>query len=100
MVEWSKELYTDPNTTGLTGQDADLSGDENDTVEGPSTRHRRSASALVGDHQSGRDQRQVGGITSTDSPEQLESLKLMKELVEQGIVMWAFAWRAYAVPIT
>ena len=91
MVEWSKELYTDPNTTGLTGQDAgqdvDLSSDETDSVEGPSTRHRRSASALVGDHQSGRDQRQVGGITSTDSPEQLESLKLKKELVEQGIVM-------------
>lgn len=87
MVEWSKELYTDPNTTGLTGQDVDLSGDESDIIDGPNTRHRRTASAVVGDHQSGRDQRQGVGITSTDSPQQLESLKLKKELVEQGIVM-------------
>ena len=86
MVEWSKELYTDPNTTGLTGQDVDLSGDEGDVSEGPGVKHKRTSSMATGD-QSGRDHRQGAGIASTDSPEQLESLKLKKELMEQGIVM-------------
>ena len=87
MVEWSKELYTDPNTTGLTGQEVDSSSDETDTIDRPTTKHRRTASAAVGEPQSGRDQRQGVGTASTDSPEQFESLKLKKDLVEQGIVM-------------
>jgi Sec7-like guanine-nucleotide exchange factor len=92
MVEWSKELYTDPNSTGLAGLDTDSISGESDMSDGP-MRHRRVASMSMGDGSSGRDHRTSwpqGGNSAASlvSAEQFESLKLKKELMEQGMQLF------------
>ena len=89
MVEWSKEFYTDPSSTGLAGLETDSVSGDSDVSDGP-MRHRRVASMSMGEQPNVRDNRiswpqGVNPAQSLVSPEQFESLKLKKELMEQGM---------------
>ncbi|XP_017786365.1 PREDICTED: brefeldin A-inhibited guanine nucleotide-exchange protein 1, partial [Nicrophorus vespilloides] len=76
MVEWSKDLYVNPNLQSTVGEQ--LAPKENDTTSLKS--HGGSTSSL---HSSGGSS--SGNKEVLDSPEQLEVLKHQKEVWETGI---------------
>ncbi|XP_077109411.1 brefeldin A-inhibited guanine nucleotide-exchange protein 2 [Ranitomeya variabilis] len=85
MVEWSKDLYVNPNHLSNLGQEksTDFEGGENKTPE--ILGHRSSPSSL--------DSTTSSGISSTqssvpDDPEQFEVIKQQKEIIEHGIELF------------
>lgn len=83
MVEWSKDLYVNPNsqtTLGATKSNKDLEPDNNSTTlksHGGSTVSLNSQGSSI-----------IGNKEILDSPEQLEVLKQQKEIWETGINMF------------
>ncbi|XP_062506854.1 brefeldin A-inhibited guanine nucleotide-exchange protein 1-like isoform X3 [Corticium candelabrum] len=117
MVEWSKDIYVNPNTTGMmattietttqssqnvasnqaTGtSDSHLSVDEGDSGmsgSGPSTphTHRRMTSLAGSSFGEGED---LGGSNPSlraalDAPEEFAERKQRKDIIEQGIALFA-----------
>ncbi|XP_063814964.1 brefeldin A-inhibited guanine nucleotide-exchange protein 2 isoform X2 [Pseudophryne corroboree] len=87
MVEWSKDLYVNPNHQSILGQEksSDFESSENKTPE--ISARRSSASSLDSTVSSGI------GSTSTqtsvpDDPEQFEVIKQQKEIIEHGIELF------------
>ncbi|XP_040293303.1 brefeldin A-inhibited guanine nucleotide-exchange protein 2 isoform X2 [Bufo bufo] len=85
MVEWSKDLYVNPNHQSSLGPEktSDFEGGENKTPE--ILPHRSSPSSL--------DSTTSSGISSTqssmpDDPEQFEVMKQQKEIIEHGIELF------------
>ncbi|XP_056404844.1 brefeldin A-inhibited guanine nucleotide-exchange protein 2 isoform X2 [Hyla sarda] len=85
MVEWSKDLYVNPNHQSSLGQEksSDFEGGENKTPE--ILGHRSSPSSL--------DSTASSGISSApssvpDDPEQFEVIKQQKEIIEHGIELF------------
>ncbi|XP_026480645.1 brefeldin A-inhibited guanine nucleotide-exchange protein 1 [Ctenocephalides felis] len=83
MVEWSKDLYVNPNsqtTLGATKSNKDLEPDNNSSTlksHGGSTVSLNSQGSSI-----------IGNKEILDSPEQLEVLKQQKEIWETGINMF------------
>lgn len=84
MVEWSKDLYVSPNTLSNLNQEKKKDVDEpetNSTVE-------RSSLARHGSQNSINSTSTLAPI-GVDKPEQFQSLKHRKELLEEGIKMFS-----------
>ncbi|XP_020383334.1 brefeldin A-inhibited guanine nucleotide-exchange protein 2 isoform X1 [Rhincodon typus] len=84
MVEWSKDLYINPNLQTNLGQEK---SSEQENCEGKhleTTRRRGSTNSFDSTISSG-----IGSISaqtcSADDPEQFEVLKQQKDIIEQGI---------------
>ncbi|KAG9461176.1 hypothetical protein GDO78_017830, partial [Eleutherodactylus coqui] len=85
MVEWSKDLYVNPNHQSNLGQEksSDFEGGENKTPE--ISVPRSSPSSLDSTASSG-----IGSTQSSvpDDPEQFEVIKQQKEIIEHGIELF------------
>ncbi|XP_069808804.1 brefeldin A-inhibited guanine nucleotide-exchange protein 2 isoform X2 [Dendropsophus ebraccatus] len=85
MVEWSKDLYVNPNHQSSLGQEkySDFEGGENKTPE--ILVHRSSPSSLDSSASSG-----ISSAPSSvpDDPEQFEVIKQQKEIIEHGIELF------------
>ncbi|XP_077991507.1 brefeldin A-inhibited guanine nucleotide-exchange protein 1-like [Glandiceps talaboti] len=88
MVEWSKELYVNPAMQTNLGQERtgsrDTSDLDTDSGKGTMTSYG-SVNSLSSNHSANTGSTP---IISTDSPEQFESQKQQKEIIEQGIEMF------------
>ncbi|XP_053309569.1 brefeldin A-inhibited guanine nucleotide-exchange protein 2-like [Spea bombifrons] len=87
MVEWSKDLYVNPNHQSHLGQEknSDVESSENKTPE--ILGRRSSASSLDSTVSSG-----IGSFSTqasvADDPEQCEVIKQQKEIIEHGIELF------------
>ncbi|CAH1254723.1 ARFGEF1 [Branchiostoma lanceolatum] len=79
MVEWSKDLYVNPNLQANLGQEASKDVDT-DSGHGTMARH-------ASDNSLNSSSPSVGSSVH-DNPEQFESLKQQKEIWEQGIELF------------
>ncbi|XP_075702291.1 brefeldin A-inhibited guanine nucleotide-exchange protein 2 isoform X2 [Rhinoderma darwinii] len=86
MVEWSKDLYVNPNHLSNLGQEksSDFEGGENNKTP-EILGHRSSPSSLDSTASSG-----IGSAQSSvpDDPEQFEVIKQQKEIIEHGIELF------------
>ncbi|KAG8441967.1 hypothetical protein GDO86_010953 [Hymenochirus boettgeri] len=84
MVEWSKDLYVNPNSQTTLGQEKPVEQDTNDTKHPETINRYGSLNSLDSTASSG-----IGSystqMSGTDNPEQFEVLKQQKEIIEQGI---------------
>ncbi|CAN2389838.1 Dimerisation and cyclophilin-binding domain of Mon2, partial [Pristimantis euphronides] len=85
MVEWSKDLYVNPNHQSNLGNEksSDFEGGENKTPE--MLGHRSSPSSLDSTASSGMLSLQS---SVPDDPEQFEVIKQQKEIIEHGIELF------------
>lgn len=87
-VEWSKDLYMNPNlqtTLGETTHKTPTSPHENDTIDQQSIKHSGSSLSL---NSAGSINNNSGNREILDFPEELEERKQRKELMETGIEMF------------
>ncbi|XP_041422402.1 brefeldin A-inhibited guanine nucleotide-exchange protein 1 isoform X1 [Xenopus laevis] len=84
MVEWSKDLYVNPNSQTTLGQEKPSEQDTHDTKHPETINRYGSLNSLDSTASSG-----IGSystqMSGTDNPEQFEVLKQQKEIIEQGI---------------
>ncbi|XP_018409728.1 PREDICTED: brefeldin A-inhibited guanine nucleotide-exchange protein 1 isoform X1 [Nanorana parkeri] len=84
MVEWSKDLYVNPNSQSTLGQDKPVEQETNETKHPETINRYGSLNSLDSTTSSG-----IGSystqMSGTDNPEQFEVLKQQKEIIEQGI---------------
>ncbi|KAM3927826.1 brefeldin A-inhibited guanine nucleotide-exchange protein 1 isoform 1-T1 [Leptodactylus fuscus] len=84
MVEWSKDLYVNPNSQTTLGQEKPIEQDTNETKHPETINRYGSLNSLDSTTSSG-----IGSystqMSGTDNPEQFEVLKQQKEIIEQGI---------------
>ena len=97
MVEWSTEHYIDPAGTGLNAvrefrdePQPEREGEEGEGEEVPGRAGRGSSfaslrSAVDGSGGGGEGESLSGSVASMDNPEQIESRKLIKQTVQQGV---------------
>ncbi|XP_069739883.1 brefeldin A-inhibited guanine nucleotide-exchange protein 1-like isoform X1 [Narcine bancroftii] len=84
MVEWSKDLYINPNLQSNLGQEKSSDQDTSESKRAEATRRRGSTNSFDSTVSSGVGS--VGAQTSAaDDPEQFEVLKQQKDIIEQGI---------------
>ncbi|XP_071807234.1 brefeldin A-inhibited guanine nucleotide-exchange protein 1-like isoform X1 [Asterias amurensis] len=89
MVEWSKDLYINPNIQANLGQEKAVGGDQADTDSGQGTMTSSgSQGSLNSTHSNSTTNLQAQTAPMMDSPEQFESQKQQKEIIEQGIEMF------------
>ncbi|KAK8729377.1 hypothetical protein OTU49_008796 [Cherax quadricarinatus] len=91
MVEWSKDLYVNPNTLSNLSQEKKKESDETEVTQ--SLEENRISLARHGSHNSISSLQSSSTTTTTstvgvDNPEQFQSLKHKKEIWEQGIEMF------------
>ncbi|KAL7016562.1 hypothetical protein ACKWTF_010064 [Chironomus riparius] len=87
-VEWSKDLYMNPNlqtTLGETTHKTPTSPHENDNIDQQSIKHSGSSLSL---NSAGSINNNSGNREVLDFPEELEERKQRKELMETGIEMF------------
>lgn len=87
-VEWSKDLYMNPNlqtTLGETTHKTPTSPNENDSIDQQSIKHSGSSLSL---NSAGSINNNSGNREVLDFPEELEERKQRKELMETGIEMF------------
>ncbi|XP_069813588.1 brefeldin A-inhibited guanine nucleotide-exchange protein 1 isoform X2 [Dendropsophus ebraccatus] len=84
MVEWSKDLYVNPNSQSTLGQEKPVEQETNETKHPETINRYGSLNSLDSTTSSG-----IGSystqMSGTDNPEQFEVLKQQKEIIEQGI---------------
>ncbi|XP_075069715.1 brefeldin A-inhibited guanine nucleotide-exchange protein 1 isoform X1 [Mixophyes fleayi] len=84
MVEWSKDLYVNPNSQTTLGQEKPVEQETNETKHPETINRYGSLNSLDSTTSSG-----IGSystqMSGTDNPEQFEVLKQQKEIIEQGI---------------
>ncbi|XP_043923098.1 brefeldin A-inhibited guanine nucleotide-exchange protein 1 [Protopterus annectens] len=84
MVEWSKDLYVNPNSQTSLGQEKPTEHDATEIKHSETINRYGSLNSLDSTASSG-----VGSystqMSGTDNPEQFEVLKQQKEIIEQGI---------------
>ncbi|KAM8966868.1 brefeldin A-inhibited guanine nucleotide-exchange protein 1 [Pelodytes ibericus] len=84
MVEWSKDLYVNPNLQSTLGQEKPVEQDTNESKHPETINRYGSLNSLDSTASSG-----IGSystqMSGTDNPEQFEVLKQQKEIIEQGI---------------
>uniref|UniRef100_A0A4W3IKG6 ARF guanine nucleotide exchange factor 2 n=1 Tax=Callorhinchus milii TaxID=7868 RepID=A0A4W3IKG6_CALMI len=84
MVEWSKDLYVNPNLQTNLGQEKPSEQDNSENKHVEAARRRGSTNSMDSTVSSG-----VGSISvqtsAADDPEQYEVLKQQKDIIEQGI---------------
>ncbi|XP_073535530.1 brefeldin A-inhibited guanine nucleotide-exchange protein 1 isoform X2 [Phyllobates terribilis] len=84
MVEWSKDLYVNPNSQTTLGQEKPIEQETNETKHPETINRYGSLNSLDSTTSSG-----IGSystqMSGTDNPEQFEVLKQQKEIIEQGI---------------
>ncbi|XP_041045699.1 brefeldin A-inhibited guanine nucleotide-exchange protein 1 isoform X5 [Carcharodon carcharias] len=87
MVEWSKDLYVNPNSQTSLGQEKTLEQDNNDNKYPDTINRYGSINSLDSTASSG-----IGSYSTqtsgADNPEQYEVLKQQKEIIEQGIELF------------
>ncbi|XP_051886894.1 brefeldin A-inhibited guanine nucleotide-exchange protein 2-like [Pristis pectinata] len=83
-VEWSKDLYINPNLQSNLGQEKPSEQDNSESKRAEAARRRGSTNSFDSTVSSGVGS--VGAQTSAaDDPEQFEVLKQQKDIIEQGI---------------
>ncbi|XP_072267184.1 brefeldin A-inhibited guanine nucleotide-exchange protein 1 isoform X2 [Pyxicephalus adspersus] len=84
MVEWSKDLYVNPNSQTTLGQEKPVEQETNETKHPETINRYGSLNSLDSTTSSG-----IGSystqMSGADNPEQFEVLKQQKEIIEQGI---------------
>ncbi|XP_053322156.1 brefeldin A-inhibited guanine nucleotide-exchange protein 1 [Spea bombifrons] len=84
MVEWSKDLYVNPNSQSTLGQERPAEQDTHESKHPETINRYGSLNSLDSTASSG-----IGSystqMSGTDNPEQFEVLKQQKEIIEQGI---------------
>ncbi|XP_078254240.1 brefeldin A-inhibited guanine nucleotide-exchange protein 1 isoform X1 [Rhinoraja longicauda] len=84
MVEWSKDLYVNPNSQTSLGQEKSSDQDNNENKYPDTINRYGSINSLDSTASSG-----IGSYSTqtsgADNPEQYEVLKQQKEIIEQGI---------------
>ncbi|XP_062897468.1 brefeldin A-inhibited guanine nucleotide-exchange protein 2-like isoform X1 [Mobula hypostoma] len=84
MVEWSKDLYINPNLQSNLGQEKPSEQDNSESKRAEAARRRGSTNSFDSTISSG-----VGSLSAqtsaTDDPEQFEVLKQQKDIIEQGL---------------
>ncbi|KAM4689505.1 brefeldin A-inhibited guanine nucleotide-exchange protein 1 isoform 2-T2 [Discoglossus pictus] len=84
MVEWSKDLYVNPNSQTTLGQEKPVEPETNESKHPETINRYGSLNSLDSTASSG-----IGSystqMSGTDNPEQFEVLKQQKEIIEQGI---------------
>ncbi|XP_069777423.1 brefeldin A-inhibited guanine nucleotide-exchange protein 1 isoform X2 [Narcine bancroftii] len=84
MVEWSKDLYVNPNSQTSLGQEKSSDQDNNESKYPNTINRYGSINSLDSTASSG-----IGSYSTqtsgADNPEQYEVLKQQKEIIEQGI---------------
>ncbi|KAM4706208.1 brefeldin A-inhibited guanine nucleotide-exchange protein 1 isoform 2-T2 [Rhinophrynus dorsalis] len=84
MVEWSKDLYVNPNSQTTLGQEKPAEQESNESKHPETINRYGSLNSLDSTASSG-----IGSystqMSGTDNPEQFEVLKQQKEIIEQGI---------------
>ncbi|XP_062920819.1 brefeldin A-inhibited guanine nucleotide-exchange protein 1 isoform X3 [Mobula hypostoma] len=84
MVEWSKDLYVNPNSQTSLGQEKSSEQDNNESKYPDTINRYGSINSLDSTASSG-----IGSYSTqtsgADNPEQYEVLKQQKEIIEQGI---------------
>ncbi|XP_073439955.1 brefeldin A-inhibited guanine nucleotide-exchange protein 1 isoform X2 [Dendrobates tinctorius] len=84
MVEWSKDLYVNPNSQTTLGQEKPIEQETNESKHPETINRYGSLNSLDSTTSSG-----IGSystqMSGTDNPEQFEVLKQQKEIIEQGI---------------
>ncbi|XP_072897157.1 brefeldin A-inhibited guanine nucleotide-exchange protein 1 isoform X5 [Hemitrygon akajei] len=84
MVEWSKDLYVNPNSQTSLGQEKSSEQDSNESKYPDTINRYGSINSLDSTASSG-----IGSYSTqtsgADNPEQYEVLKQQKEIIEQGI---------------
>ncbi|XP_072016825.1 brefeldin A-inhibited guanine nucleotide-exchange protein 1-like [Amphiura filiformis] len=85
MVEWSKDLYTNPNMQTNLGQEKPVGGDQGDADSGQGTMTSSGSQASLNSNHSSSNPTLSTPTTPMDNPEQFESLKHQKEIWEQGV---------------
>ncbi|XP_067836411.1 brefeldin A-inhibited guanine nucleotide-exchange protein 1 isoform X2 [Heptranchias perlo] len=87
MVEWSKDLYVNPNSQTSLGQDKTSEQDNNENKYPDTINRYGSINSLDSTASSG-----IGSYSTqtsgADNPEQYEVLKQQKEIIEQGIELF------------
>ncbi|CAH2285348.1 brefeldin A-inhibited guanine nucleotide-exchange 1 [Pelobates cultripes] len=87
MVEWSKDLYVNPNSQSTLGQEKPVEQDTSDNKHTETINRYGSLNSLDSTASSG-----IGSystqMSGTDNPEQFEVLKQQKEIIEQGIELF------------
>eukprot|EP00057_Strongylocentrotus_purpuratus_P021387 XP_011675861.1 PREDICTED: brefeldin A-inhibited guanine nucleotide-exchange protein 1-like [Strongylocentrotus purpuratus] len=88
MVEWSKDLYVNPNLQANLGQEKAVGMDQTDADSGKGTMTSSGSQNSLVSTPSGS----LGAVNlnssqtlPSDSPEQFETIKQQKEIMEQGI---------------
>lgn len=85
MVEWSKDLYVNPNTQttlGEPGPKPDSNGEDNNDIQSIAKTSHGGSSQSLNSIESGQNREVL------DLPEQLEERKMRKEVMETGIDMF------------
>lgn len=87
MVEWSKDLYVNPNSQTSLGQEKSSDQDSNENKYPDTINRYGSINSLDSTASSG-----IGSYSTqtsgADNPEQYEVLKQQKEIIEQGIDLY------------
>ncbi|XP_043545174.1 brefeldin A-inhibited guanine nucleotide-exchange protein 1 isoform X1 [Chiloscyllium plagiosum] len=87
MVEWSKDLYVNPNSQTSLGQEKTSEQDSNENKYPDTINRYGSINSLDSTASSG-----IGSYSTqtsgADNPEQYEVLKQQKEIIEQGIELF------------
>ncbi|XP_078072414.1 brefeldin A-inhibited guanine nucleotide-exchange protein 1 isoform X4 [Mustelus asterias] len=87
MVEWSKDLYVNPNSQTSLGQEKTSEQDNNENKYPDTINRYGSINSLDSTASSG-----IGSYSTqtsgADNPEQYEVLKQQKEIIEQGIELF------------
>ncbi|XP_022089529.1 brefeldin A-inhibited guanine nucleotide-exchange protein 1-like isoform X3 [Acanthaster planci] len=88
MVEWSKDLYINPNIQTNLGQEKAVGGDQADADSGQGTMTSSGSQGSLNSTHSSSTSNLPSQATPIDSPEMFESQKQQKEIMEQGIEMF------------
>ncbi|XP_038056628.1 brefeldin A-inhibited guanine nucleotide-exchange protein 2-like [Patiria miniata] len=88
MVEWSKDLYFNPNIQANLGQEKAVGGDQADADSGQGTMTSSGSQGSLNSTHSSSTSNLQSQTAPMDSPEQFESQKQQKEIIEQGIEMF------------
>lgn len=87
-VEWSKDLYMNPNLQTTLGEATHKTAQDNDTTDQSSIRHSGSSLSLNSASSINNNNNNSGNREVLDLPEELEERKQRKELMETGIEMF------------
>lgn len=87
-VEWSKDLYMNPNLQTTLGEATHKTAQDVDTTDQSSIRHSGSSLSLNSASSINNNNNNSGNKEILDLPEELEERKQRKELMETGIEMF------------